>query len=299
VIGWLDARDEGDPVSQSRRVALREALANLGWIEGRNLKIEWRFGAADASRLRASAVELVSLSPDVIVSAGAAPTRALQQATRTIPIVFTGGGDAAASGLVKNIARPEGNTTGFSTSEPKIGGKWLELLKEAAPQVTRVAVVFNPDVAPTAQHYIAAIEAAAQPLSVKAFKVLFRDSIELVRAIDAFAAEPNGSILMMPPSLTAHRAIVLKLAVEHRLPTMYTQQGSVAEGGLISYSTDIVDQNRRAASYVDRILRGAKVADLPVQLPTKYQLVVNVKTAKAIGLAIPEAFLLKADELIE
>jgi putative ABC transport system substrate-binding protein len=298
LIGWLDAYDESD-TSQSMRTALREALAKLGWIEGHNLKIDRRFGAADANRLRASAVELVSLAPDVIVAGGAAPTRALQQATQTIPIVFTGGGDAAAIGLVKNIARPEGNTTGFSSAEPMIGGKWLELLKEAAPHLKRVAIVFNPDLAPTAPNYIASIEAAAQTLSVKTVKVPFRDAVELVRSIDAFAAEPNGSMLILPPPFTAHRATIFKLATQHRLPAMYSNRALAAEGGLISYSADIVDQNRRAASYVDRILRGAKVADLPVQLPTKYQLVVNMRTAKVIGLTIPEAFLLHADELIE
>jgi ABC-type uncharacterized transport system substrate-binding protein len=244
-------------------------------------------------------VELVSLTPDVIVAGGAVPTRALQQATQTIPIVFTGGGDAAAIGLVKNIARPEGNTTGFSSNEPTIGSKWLELLKGAAPHLTRAAIVFNPDLAPTAPNYIASIEAAAQTLSVKTAKVPFRDAVELVRSIDAFAAEPNGSMVILPPPYTPHRATIFKLATEHRLPAIYSQRALAAEGGLLSYGADIVEQNRRAASYVDRILRGAKVADLPVQLPTKYQLAVNMRTAKAIGLTIPEAFLLHADELIE
>jgi putative ABC transport system substrate-binding protein len=299
LVGWLDAYDENDTASQSMRAALREGLAKLGWLEGRDLKIDRRFGAADPNRLRASAVELVSLAPDVIVAGGAAPTRALQQATQTIPIVFTGGGDAAAIGLVKNISRPEGNTTGFSSSEPMIGGKWLELLKESAPRLTRVAIVFNPELAPTAPNYIASIESAAQTLSVKTVKTPFRDAVELVRSIDAFAAEPNGGMLMLPPPFTAHRATILKLATQHRLPAMYPQRALAAEGGLISYSADIVDQNRRAASYVDRILRGTKVANLPIQLPTKYQLVVNMSTAKAIGLTISEAFLLQADELIE
>jgi putative ABC transport system substrate-binding protein len=244
-------------------------------------------------------VELVSFTPDVIVAGGALPTRALQQATQTIPIVFTGGGDAAAIGLVKNIARPEGNTTGFSSNEPTIGSKWLELLKGAAPHLTRVAIVFNPDLAPTAPNYIASIEAAAQTLSVKTAKVPFRDAVELVRSIDAFAAELNGSMVILPPPYTAHRAAIFKLATEHRLPAIYSQRFLAAEGGLLSYGADIVEQNRRAASYVDRILRGAKVADLPVQLPTKYQLAVNMRTAKAMGLTIPEAFLLHADELIE
>jgi len=200
---------------------------------------------------------------------------------------------------VKNIARPEGNTTGFSSNEPTIGSKWLELLKGAAPHLTRVAIVFNPDLAPTAPNYIASIEAAAQTLSVKTAKVPFRDAVELVRSIDAFAAELNGSMVILPPPYTAHRDAIFKLATEHRLPAIYSQRFLAAEGGLLSYGADIVEQNRRAASYVDRILRGAKVADLPVQLPTKYQLAVNMRTAKAMDLTIPEAFLLHADELIE
>jgi putative ABC transport system substrate-binding protein len=299
LIGLMDSYDENSVVSQAIRTALREALAKLSWIEGRNLKIERHVGAADANRLRAVAAELVSLAPDVLVTTGAAPTRALQQATQTIPIVFTGGGDAAANGLVKNIARPEGNTTGFSSSEPTAGGKWLELLKEAAPRITRVAIVFNPEVAPTAPNYIASIEHAARTLSVQTFKVAFHDTVELVRSIDAFAAEPNGGLLMLPPPSIPDRATIIKLAAQHRLPAIYPQRALAAEGGLISYGADVVDQNRRAASYVDRILRGAKVAELPVQFPTKYQLVVNMKTANAMGLTIPEAFLLHADELIE
>jgi putative ABC transport system substrate-binding protein len=299
LIGWMDSYDETSLASQSIRTALRAALAELGWIEGRNLKIDRRFGGADANRLRAIAAELVSLAPDVIVTPGAAPTRALQQATQTIPIIFTGGGDAAANGLVKNIARPESNTTGFSSAEPTIGGKWLELLKEAVPRLTRVAIVFNPEVAPTAPNYISSIQQAAQTLSMQTVKLAFRDTVELVRSIDAFATEPNGGLLMLPPPSIPDRATIIKLAAQHRLPAVYSQRALAAEGGLISYSADIVDQNRRAASYVDRILRGAKVSELPVQFPTKYELVVNVNTAKAIGLTMPEAFLLHADELIE
>ena len=269
----------------------------LGWVEGRTLRIERRFGAGDVNRLRAAAAELVSLAPDVLVAGSASSTRALQQATRTIPIVFTGGGDAAVTGLVKNIARPEGNITGFSNSEPTIGGKWLELLTEAAPHVTRVAILFNPDLGPTAPSYVATIEPAAQARSVKAVKVAFRNAVELVRAIDAFAVEPNGSLLVLPPSPL--RTTVLQLATQHRLPAMYPLRAIALDRGLLSYSTDFIEKTRRAASYVDRILRGAKIADLPVQLPTKYHLVVNLRVAKAIGLTIPEAFLLKADELVE
>jgi putative tryptophan/tyrosine transport system substrate-binding protein len=198
-----------------------------------------------------------------------------------------------------HITRPEGNATGFSSSEPTIGGKWLELLKEAAPSVARVAVVFNPEIAPTAQKYFAAIEPAARTLSVQTISVPFREAIELVRSIDTFAAEPNGGLLILPPPLIPHRSTILKLAAQHRLPAIYSNRALAVEGGLISYNSDLVDQHRRAASYVDRILRGANVANLPVQFPTKYNLVVNVKTAKAIGLTIPESFLLHADELIE
>jgi putative ABC transport system substrate-binding protein len=297
LIGWLDGQDESDPLSRSVRVALRQGLAEHGWIEGRNLRIEWRFGAADANRIAALAGELVSLSPRMIVAGGAAPAQAARQVTQSIPIVFTGGGDATVIGLVKNIGRPEGNITGFSNSEPLIGGKWLELLKEAAPHVIRVAIVFNPDLGPTAPRYIASAEAAAQRHSVQLIKVPFHDAVELVRAIDAFAAEPNGGLMLLPPSPL--RRTVLQLAAQHRLPAIYSLKALVSDGGLLSYSADFVEQHRRAASYIDRILRGAKIADLPVQWPTKYQLVVNVKTAKAIGLAIPEAFLLQADELIE
>jgi putative ABC transport system substrate-binding protein len=297
LIGGLVGQEESDTVSRSERAALQEGLARLGWIEGRNLRIEWRFGAADANRIAAAASELVSLSPHVIVAGGASPARAAQQATRTIPIVFTGGGDAAVIGLVKNIVRPEGNITGFSNSEPQIGGKWLELLKAAAPHVTKVAIAFNPDLGPTAPSYIASAEVAAQRHSVQAVKLPFQNAVELVRAVDAFAAEPNGGLMLLPPSPL--RITVLQLAVQHRLPAIYSAKAITLGGGLLSYSTDTIEQNRRAASYVDRILRGAKIADLPVQWPTKYQLVVNVKTAKAIGLTIPEAFLLQADELIE
>jgi putative tryptophan/tyrosine transport system substrate-binding protein len=298
-IGWLDAGVETDELSRVSRAALAQGLAEQGWIEGRNIRTDYRFGGGQADRLPAGAAELVSLAPDLIVVNGAAATRALQRATQTIPIVFTGGGDAVAIGLVKDIAHPDGNTTGFSSTEPTIGGKWLELLKQAAPQLARVAVVFNPDLAPTAPRYLAAIEPAARTLAVQMIKVLFRDSIELVRAIDAFAAEPNGGLLVLPPPLIPERATIVKLAAQHRLPAMYGFRALAVAGGLLAYGADIVDQHRRAAAYVDHILRGAKVRELPVQFPTKYLLVINVKTAKAIDLTIPEDFLLQADELIE
>jgi putative ABC transport system substrate-binding protein len=294
LIGWLDGYDE-----RAIKGALQEGLADLGWVEGRNLKIERRFGAGDANRLKTSAGELVALRPDVIVAGGAAPARALQQATRTIPIVFAGGGDAAVTGLVKNIAQPEGNITGFSSSEPTIGGKWLDLLKQAAPGVATVAIIFKPAVAPTAQKYIAAIEASADTLSVETVKMPFSDTVELVRSIDAFVTRPKLGLVILPPALIPERATILKLAAEHRLPAMYSARDLAMEGGLISYNSDLADQHRRAASYIDRLLSGTKIGNLPVQFPTKYNLVVNLKTAKALGLEIPPTLLARADEVIE
>jgi putative ABC transport system substrate-binding protein len=299
-VGLLVARAENDPLSQAGRAALREALAKLGWFEGRNLRIDVRFGADDLNRLRANAVELVSLAPEVIVSSSAVATRALQESTKTIPIVVVGGGDPAAIGLVKNIARPEGNTTGFPGPEPSMAGKWLELLKEAAPRVTRVAIVFNPDLAITVPIYVSLIAAAAPALGVKAVELPFGNAISIVRALDSFAAEPNGGLLVLPPpGTTAIRETIIPLAEQHRLPAIYSSRADVAAGGLLAYASEQTDRFRDAASYVDRILRGAKVSELPVQFPTKFKLIVNLKTAKTIGLTISEAFLLRADELIE
>jgi putative ABC transport system substrate-binding protein len=297
-IGWLEAEAEGDEISRAYSAALFQALAELGWDEGRNLRIERRFGYGNPTKIRSSAAELAALAPDVIITTLAAATRAMQLATQTIPIVFTSGGDAAALGLIKNIARPEGNTTGFASSEPATGGKWLELLMQAAPHLTRVAVVFSP-VAQGAPDFIEAIEPAARTLRIQTMNVVFHDGVELVRALDSFASTPNSGLLMLPPARIPEHGMIIKLAAEHRLPAIYSQRYLAAEGGLISYGADATDQFRRAAGYVDRILRGAKVSDLPVQFPTKYQLVVNMKTAKAIGLDIPAAMLARADEVIE
>ena len=299
-IGWLIGRAESDPVSQASRAAFQEALVKLGWIEGRNLRIDLRFAADDPNHIRAYAMELVALAPDVIVTGAAVVTRAVQQQTQTIPIVFTGGGDPVAIGLVQNIAQPEGNSTGFSGPEPSIAGKYLGLLKEAAPGISRVAIVFNPEIAPSAPTYISLIEALAPALGIQAIKSPFRNAIDIVRAIDSFAAEPNGGLVILPPpNTTAIRDTIVPLAAQHGLPAMYPGQADAAAGGLLAYTTDNVDRHRHAAIYVDRLLRGAKVADLPVQFPTKFDLVINLKTAKAIGLTIPEALLLRADKLIE
>jgi putative ABC transport system substrate-binding protein len=288
---------EDDSVTRDRVAALRDGLAKLGWIEGRNLRIDLRFTAGDPDRMRAYAVQLVSLAPDVIVTSSVSVTKAMQQQTQTIPIVMAGGGDPVGNGVLQNISRPEGNTTGFATALDSLGGKWLELIKEAAPRITRVAVVFNPQT--VAPGYFPSIEAAAPLLGVEAIKTPVLDPLETVRAIDAFAIEPNGCLLVVPILPVDSYLMLHRVAAQHRLPSIHASRLRVVDGGLMTYAPDYPDIFRRAANYVDRLLRGAKVSDLPVQYPTKFELVVNLKTAKAIGLTIPEAFLLRADELIE
>jgi ABC-type uncharacterized transport system substrate-binding protein len=299
-IGWLIAAAENDLGVRATSAAFQEDLAKLGWVEGRNLSTEVRFGVGDPDRLRAYAAELVGLAPDVLVTNGGAPTRALQELTQTIPIVFTGGPDAVAAGLVRNISRPEGNATGFSGRPPSILGKSLELLKEAAPHLARVAIIFFPKLAAAGPEYIAAIEASALTLDVKIMKTPVRNAVDIVQAIDAFATEPNGGIITLPPPYTtAIRETIVQLAAHHRLPAIYPFRDDVVAGGLLAYATDPLDQNRRAASYVDRLLRGAKVSELPVQFPTKFDLIVNLKAAKAIGLTVSRILVAGATELIE
>jgi putative tryptophan/tyrosine transport system substrate-binding protein len=298
-LGWLVGGVESD-IYQKSAAVLVGSLAKLGWVEGHNLKVDLRYGQSDQNRIGSSAAELIALAPDVILASQTVAARALQQRTHTIPIVITAGGDLVANGFVKSIARPEGNITGFATVEPAIASKWLELLKEAAPGLARVAVVYNPEliglgVGPL---FISSIETAAATLGLRTITIPFRDAIQLVRAVDNFAAEPDGSLIRLPPQ-TIFDETIFKLAVQHRLPAMYPLRSDVAAGGLISYSPDQGDLYQRAASYVDRLLRGAKVSDLPVQFPTKYELVINLRTAKAMGLTLPEAFLIRADGLIE
>jgi putative ABC transport system substrate-binding protein len=299
-IGVLTGGAENDQTNQANIAAFRDGLAKLGWAEDRNLRIDLRFGGGDADRFRAYAAELVSLAPEVVVTSSGAAARAMQQQTQTIPIVFTGAGSSVDTGLVKSLAHPEGNVTGIANLFSSIGGKWLELLKEAAPRVQRAAVIYNPQLLSDDSGYISSIEAAARVLAVKAIKVPFSDAVDLVRAIDAFAAEPNGGLIVLPPApIPANRGTILRLAAQHRLPTIHSLRSEAAEGGLMAYGSNQGDRFRRAASFVDRILRGAKVSELPVEYPTKFELVINVKTAKAIGLTIPESFLLRADDLIE
>jgi putative ABC transport system substrate-binding protein len=298
-IGILLGAAQSDRDEQASLDALREELAKLGWSEGRNLRIDLRFGVGDPDRIGAYAAELVGLAPDVILAIGGAATRALQQRTQTIPIVFTGP-DPVGAGILRNIARPEGNITGFSVFEPSIVSKWLELLKEAAPRLARVAIIFNPELTLTASRYLSPIEVAASALGVLAVSTPVRNAVDIVHAIDAFAAEPNGGLLVLPPPPnTSVRNTILQLADHHKLPAIYPSQPDAAAGGLLAYATDVVDLHRRAASYIDRLLRGAKINELPVQFPTKFGLVINLKAAKAIDLNISPALLGRADEVIE
>jgi putative ABC transport system substrate-binding protein len=299
-IGVLAGGAENDKTVQATIAAFREGLTKLGWAEERNLRIDLRFAGDDPDRFRAYAAELARLAPDAIVTASGAATRAMQQQTRTIPIVITGAGDPVDTGIVKSLARPEGNVTGITNLYNSIGGKWLELLREAAPRVERVAFLYNPQVASPTSGYFSSIEVAARVSSVKANMVPYGDAVDIVRAMDAFAAEPNGGLIVSPPAPSAaNRETIRRLAAQHRLPSIYHAREYAAEGGLMAYGSVLTDRYRRAASFVDRILRGAKVSELPVEYPTKFELVINLKTAKALGLTIPESFLLRADELIE
>jgi putative ABC transport system substrate-binding protein len=297
-IGFLGGGGiETDPVSQADLAAVREGLAKLGWVEGRNLQIDRRFAGGDPNRIRFFAQELVSLAPEVMVVTGGPGTRAAQNVTRTIPIVFVSVGDPVESGLVSNIARPDGNTTGFTNIFAPISGKWVELLKGAAPHLVRVALVYNPETSsPSAE----LTESAATAHGLKATQIQFRDPLELVRGIDKFAAEPNGG-LIIPSSATteANRSTIIRLAAQHRLPAVYPYRFYVAEGGLMAYGPNRTDLFLQAASYVDRLLRGATVSDLPVQFPTKFELVINLKTAKALGIDVPATLIAIADEVIE
>jgi putative tryptophan/tyrosine transport system substrate-binding protein len=299
-IGVLAMGTENDNASRPLLAAFREGLAKLGWVEGTNLRLDIRFGGTDLNRLGAYAAELVSLDPDVIVTASAQATRAAQQNTRTIPIVFAAVGDPLVSGIIANVARPEGNTAGLADRYDSITGKMVELLKEVAPDIERVALVYGAPFLASSSSQFPQIEQAARALGIQAIKIPYRDAAGLQQGIDEFAAEPNGALFLLQPGPTAaDRETILRLATQHRLPTISETRGFAAEGGLMSYGANLFDLVRRAPSFVDRILRGAKVSDLPVEYPSRFNLIVNLKTAKAIGLTVPESFFLRADEVIE
>jgi len=285
--------------AQARRQAFREAFEKLGWTDGRNVRIEDHWGSIPAERTRAVAAELARSAPAVIVASGSAMAEALKRESRTVPVVFVGATDPAESGLVASMAHPGGNLTGFTNYVFSVGGKWLGLLKQAAPALTRVLVISGPGNIGQ-QGLLRATEAAAPAIGVAVVSAVAGGPAELERAIEAFAGKPDGGLIGLPgnPSIDSSDLIVA-LAARHRLPAMYAHRFSVPAGGLMSYDTDITDLYRRAAGYADRILKGEKAGDLPVQLPIKFDLVINLKTAKALGLAIPLPLLAIADELIE
>jgi putative ABC transport system substrate-binding protein len=291
--------DENDPVYKPRLSAFTQALAGLGWNDGRNVRMDLRWPGADANRMRALAQELVSLQPDIILTTATPPTVAVQRETRTIPIVFAGAGDPVASGIVARFNQPGGNITGFATFETTLGGKWLELLSEIAPGLKRAALMFNPDTTPVSP-YILSFEAAARSLKVVPVIAPVHSDVEIEMAIAALGREPGGGLVVMPELFTtAHRAPIVLAAARNNVPAVYGESLFPRDGGLLSYGFDLVDPFRSAASYVDRILRGEKPGDLPVQLPTKFEMVVNRKTATALGLAVPPSIMLRADEVIE
>ena len=298
-IGVLMPSAADDPEFQARITAFLQELAQLGWLDGRNVRIDTRWGVADADRIRKYAAELVALAPDVILANSSVAIAPLLQATRTVPIVFTSVADPVGAGYVDSLARPGGNATGFLVWEYSIAAKWLELLKEIAPRVTR-AVVLRESAIAAGPAQFGVIQAAAAALGVELRPVDTRDAGEIERAITAFAQSANGGLIVTgSPAAIFHRRLIVALAARHRLPAVYFQRPFVADGGLISYGSDPIDQYRRAAGYVDRILKGEKPADLPVQQSTKFDLVINLKTAKALGLEIPSSVLARADEVIE
>ncbi|HLQ92187.1 MAG TPA: ABC transporter substrate-binding protein [Xanthobacteraceae bacterium] len=299
-IGALMPIDENDPVAKTWLSVFTQTLADLGWTDGRNMRIDLRWAGGDSNRIRALAQELVGLQPDIILTVGMGATLALQRETRTIPIVFAYVSDPVASGIVARLDRPSGNITGFATNEASLlAGKWLELLSEIAPGLKRAAIMFNPDAA-TASLDVPSFEAAARSLKVMPITAPVRSDGEIETAIVALGREPGGGLVVMSDAVTfVHRAPIIVAAARNNVPAVYSAPFFARDGGLLSYRFDPLDIWRRAAAYVDRILRDARPADLPVQFPTKFEMVVNLKTARALGLAVPASILLRADEVIE
>src|SRR5215510_4141916 len=289
-----------DPEGRAWFAAFRQGLQELGWIEGRSFRADYRWPAGEPDRMRLIAKEFVNLKPDVLFAGSTPAVLALLQETRTIPIVFTNLSDPLGTGVVTGYAQPGGNATGFTAYEYSLAGKWLELLKEVAPAARKVALLFNPETAPYAHHYLSFIQTAAPAFGVTANAISVRSVAEMETAVEAYAREPGGALVALPDGFSLNnRAPLIALAARHRLPAIYSFRIHAVEGGLLSYGPATVDLYRRAASYVDRILRGEKPADLPVQAPTRYELVINLTTAKALGLAVPESVLARADEVIE
>src|SRR5262249_12390073 len=290
---------ENDPLAKTFVSAFTQALAGLGWTEGRNVRMDLRWGGGDINRIRALAQELVGLQPDIIVTIGIEATTAVQRETRTIPIVFANAGDPVAIGIVPRLNQPGGNITGFTAVEPSFVGKWLELLSEIAPGLKRAAIMSYPDRAPVSA-YMRSFDTAARSLKLVLIAAPVRSDVEIEMAIIALGREPGGGLVIVPGAFTiAHRAPIISAAARNNVPAIYGLSEFARDGGLLSYGFDPVDNLRRAAPYVDRILGGEKPGDLPVQFPTKFEMVVNRRTTTALGLAIPRLILLRADEVIE
>jgi putative ABC transport system substrate-binding protein len=298
-IGVLIGLAANDAQGQAALAALLQAFAQLGWVDGRNVKIDYRWGGGNADEARKYAAELVGLGPEVMMATGGASVGALLQASKTIPVVFANVPDPVGSGFVESLSRPGGSATGFVQFEYSLSGKWLELLKQIAPDVKNAAILWDPTIVAGIGQF-AVIQSVAPSLGLEVHAINVRDAAGIERAIEAFARIPNGGMIVTASALAIiHRDLIVKLAARHRLPTVYFQKVFVTAGGLISYGADFIDQYRRAAGYVDRILRGEKPADLPVQAPTKYELAINLKAAKAGGFTIPPQVLTSADEVIE
>jgi putative tryptophan/tyrosine transport system substrate-binding protein len=300
-IGVLKYTAESDQASRAGAVAFEEELAKLGWLKGTDFLMDYRFGDGDAERTTALAKELVALAPDIVVSRGTPATRALLRETRALPIVFVSVSDPVGDRFVNSIARPGGNVTGFTNLEAAMAGKWLELLKEVAPGIKRVAALFNPDVATAGgTFYLRAVADAAPSFGVSVDAIEVRTTADIERGLEVLARASGGGLVGMPdPFVVAHRALAMDLAARYRLPAIYGFRNFAVEGGLMSYGVDLIDLDRRSSLYVDRILKGARPGELPVQAPTKFELVINLKTAKALGLTIPPTLLARADEVIE
>ena len=300
-VGVLMVWDENDPEAKASLSAFTQGLSQLGWIDGRNLQIDVRWAGGNVDQMRVSAKQLVELQPDVILAGTTPGTTAVRQETRTIPIVFVNVADPVGEGFVAGLSRPAGNLTGFIYTEAGIAGKWVELLTEIAPAVKRVAIMFNPDTAPGGgSYFLPAFEAAAHSLKVVPIAAPVRSDAEIETFINSFGREPGGGLAVTADAfMFAHRALIILLAARNNLPAVYQGDVFVSGGGLLSYAPSNADNFHRSASYVDRILRGAKPADLPVQLPVKFVIAVNTKTAKTLGLTVPQSILLRADEVIE
>jgi len=298
-IGYLNVGAESDPEIQTLTRELTQRLQELGWSSGRNVLIDFRFGGSDPMQISRLAAELVEGHPDLIIASGTAGAAALRQQSLSIPIVFVQVVDPVLAGFVTNLARPEGNITGFTNFEFSVGGKWLQLLKEYAPATSRIAAVFDP-ANPSWAAYLRTIESAAPMFGVQLTPVAVRDAADIKQRVAVFAGEPNGAVVVFPSPVTLqYRESIIAATAEQRLPAMYPYRVFTVDGGLMSYGSSLLDVYRGAASYADRILKGAKVADLPIQQPTKYELVINLKTAKGLGLTVPATLLAHADAVIE